>query len=201
MKQIFFLYLLTAIILGTNPLYAQDEQEAATLDRGPISGQFDYAIENSSKYEEYRVVRSAWLNKLKSNVLDSLENLRTQIASKNSQIDSLNNHIGTLNKELEDTQNNLEEALTAKNSIPFLGAEIQKGKYNSIMWGLVLILAAAFAFVFFLFKRSHHLTAQLREKYDDLEKEFDAHRKRVLEKEKVVARQHLNELNKLRGRD
>jgi hypothetical protein len=41
----------------------------------------------------------------------------------------------------------------------------------------------------------------MREKYSDLEKEYDAHRKRALEKEKTMARQHLNELNKLRGRD
>lgn len=201
MKKIFFASILIVIFGSTIILNAQNEEESATLDEGPISGQFDYAIENSSKYEEFRVVNTSWLYKLKANVLDSLETLHTRISNYQTEIDTLNNHIETLNQNLDDAKSKMEEAITAKNSISFLGIEILKGKYNSIMWGLVIILALGLAFIFLLFKRSHFVTNQMREKYSDLEKEFDAHKKRVLEKEKVMARQHLNELNKLRGRE
>ncbi|WP_291860171.1 tRNA (guanine-N1)-methyltransferase [Marinilabilia sp.] len=188
-------------LLIYTPIVAQSDQDQATLDKGPVAGQFDYAIEKSSKYEEYRVVRSNWLYKLKSNVLDSLANLKTTISQKDSKIDSLNNKITTLNNNLDSTNEKLNKAINQKDSIVFLGSELPKGKYNSIMWGLVLILAAGAAFLFLLFKRSHQLTSEMKEKYSDLEKEYDAHRKRVLEKEKNMARQHLNELNKIRGRD
>jgi uncharacterized protein HemX len=192
--------LLSTLLICT-PMVAQNDQNEATLDKGPIAGQFDYAIEKSSKYEEYRVVRTNWLYKLKSNVLDSLANLESTISQKDAKIDSLNNQITTLNNNLENTNEKLNKAINQKDSIVFLGSELPKGKYNSIMWGLVLILAAGAAFLFLLFKRSHHLTAEMKEKYSDLEKEYDVHRKRALEKEKNMARQHLNELNKIRGRE
>ncbi|WP_010663377.1 hypothetical protein [Marinilabilia salmonicolor] len=192
--------LFIALITST-PITAQNEQNEATLDKGPVAGQFDYAIEKSSKYEEYRVVRTNWLYKLKANVLDSLSSLETTIVQKEANIDSLKSEIKTINSNLENTKEKLNKAIAQKDSIPFLGAELPKGQYNSIMWGLVLILAIGAVFLFLLFKRSHHLTGEMREKYSDLEKEYDAHRKRALEKEKTMARQHLNELNKLRGRD
>ncbi|WP_016776760.1 hypothetical protein [Anaerophaga thermohalophila] len=184
---------------GILSLTAQENEEA-TLDRGPLSGQFDYTIEKSSKYEEFRVVRTAWLYKLKSNVIDTLEHLQGEINTRQAEIDSLGNQIVLLNEKLTTTQDKLEQAILSKNSIPFFGAEIQKGKYNTIMWALVLILAGGVAFLFLLFKRSHFITKQMQEKYEDLENEYEAHRKRALEKEKTMARQHLNELNKLRGR-
>jgi tetrahydromethanopterin S-methyltransferase subunit B len=201
MKQLIITYTLIALILGSSNLKAQDEQQTPTLERGPISGQFDYAIEKSSKYEEFRVVRTAWLYKLKSNALDSLQNLQTQIDNHQAEIDSLKNHIDLLNEEVDNANTEMEKAITAKNSISFLGAKLQKGKYNTIMWGLVIVLALASAFLFMLFKRSHYVTIQMRERYNDLEKEHEAHKKRALEKEKVTARQHLNELNKLKGRE
>ena len=184
---------------GILSLTAQENEEA-TLDRGPLSGQFDYTIEKSSKYEEFRVVRTAWLYKLKSNVIDTLEHLQGEINTRQAEIDSLGHQIVLLNEKLTTTQDKLEQAILSKNSLPFFGAEIQKGKYNTIMWALVLILAGGVAFLFLLFKRSHFITKQMQEKYEDLENEYEAHRKRVLEKEKAMARQHLNELNKLRGR-
>ena len=87
--------LLSTLLICT-PMFAQNDQNEATLDKGPVAGQFDYAIEKSSKYEEYRVVRTNWLYKLKSNVLDSLANLESTISQKNAKIDSLNNQITTL---------------------------------------------------------------------------------------------------------
>lgn len=201
MKKNFFVYMLIAFTGSLLTLNAQNAEESATLDQGPLSGQFDYAIENSSKYEEFRVVQTAWLYKLKANVIDSIESLHTQIRNYKAETDSLNNHIETLNEELDDAKAEMNEAITAKNSISFLGNEMLKGKYNSIMWGLVIILALGLAFIFLLFKRSHFVTNQMRQQYAELEKEFDAHKKRALEKEKVMARQHLNELNKLRGRE
>jgi uncharacterized protein HemX len=196
-----FAKVLFAVLILSTPILAQSDDNEATLDKGPIAGQFDYAIEESSKYEEYRVVRTTWLYKLKSNVIDSLANLETTINQKESQIDSLNNEITTLNNNLTTAKDEMNKAVTQKDSISFLGSELSKGKYNSIMWGIVLILAVGATLLFMLFKRSHYLTAETKEKHRELEKEYDDHRKRTLEKEKNMARQHLNELNKIRGRD
>ncbi|SFD71991.1 hypothetical protein [Thermophagus xiamenensis] len=198
--QYHIIFLVIFSIVGINWALAQNNNEEASLDQGNIEGQFDYTINKSSKYQEYRVVKTAWLYKLKSNVLDSISALQNEIAQLGIKIDSLNQHISSVTQDLINTQDELDQTIRSKNSIPFLGMEIQKGKYNAIMWSLVIILLLAGAFLFLLFKRSNYVTKQMQEKYADLEKEFEAHRQRVLEKEKRIARQHLNEINKLRGR-
>ncbi|MFW5889917.1 MAG: hypothetical protein ACOCTO_00850, partial [Marinilabiliaceae bacterium] len=198
MKTIFFYILLSALFfIHEKPLFAQE----TPLDEGNIPEQFDYAIEESSTYEEYRVVPIAWLNKLKSNMVDSLESFNEEIGEREDRINSLNEEIEAMNQEGEKMQEERDQAIASKNSIPFLGNEIPKGRYNSIMWGLVAVLAVAGLIIFFLFKRSQIVTRQIRERHEELQKEYDAHKKRALEKEKTMARQHLNELNKLRGRE
>ena len=197
MKTIIFYILLSTSFFIQGTLSAQE----TPLDEGNIPEQFDYAIEESSIYEEYRVVPIAWLNKLKSNMVDSLESFNAQIEKREGRIDSLNEEIEALNQEVEKMQEERDQAINSKNSVTFLGNEIPKKRYNSIMWGLVAILAAAGLIIFFLFKRSQIVTRQIRERHEELQKEFDAHKKRALEKEKTMARQHLNELNKLRGRE
>ena len=197
MKNIFFYILLSTSFFIQGTLCAQE----TPLDEGNIPEQFDYAIEESSIYEEYRVVPIAWLNKLKSNMVDSLEDFNAQIEEREGRIDSLNEEIEALNQEVEKMQEERDQAINSKNSVTFLGNEIPKKRYNSIMWGLVAVLAAAVLIIFFLFKRSQIVTRQTRERHEELEQEFDAHKKRALEKEKTMARQHLNELNKLRGRE
>ena len=171
------------------------------LEEGNVPHQFDHAIEESSKYEEYRVVPTAWLYQLKSNVVDSLNEQRSQVEEREASIDSLKEEMSALNDELESVRQERDEAIASKNSLQFFGRETPKGQYNSIMWGLVIVLALAVLFFFFLFKRSQIVTRQVKERYDVLEKEYDAHKKRALEKEQNMARQHLNELNKLRGRE
>ncbi|MGM0375781.1 MAG: tRNA (guanine-N1)-methyltransferase [Bacteroidota bacterium] len=198
MRTIFFNILLTVILLpGQGHLFAQE----TPLDEGNITEQFDYAIEESNTYEEYHMVPTTQLQKLKSNVVDTLESFNAQIEERETRIASLKEEMEDLNQEKETMEEERDQALSSKNSITFLGNEIPKKQYNSIMWGLVAILAAAGLFMFFLFKRSQVVTREIRERHEELEKEFDAHKKRALEKEKTMARQHLNELNKLRGRE
>ncbi len=199
MIRVLLLFITLAFIFPLVPSFGQDTQSSDPLEEAPILEQFNYTIEKSNRYEQFRVVRIAWLNKLKSNVSDTLKVLHRQIAGNQKQmnshqqrIDSLNNQIGKLNTQLE-------KAVKEKNSFSFMGAQISKGGYQSFMWGLVVILATGLVVFILLFKRSNIVTAQTKTMYADLQKEFDDHRKRSLEREKVMARNHLNELNKLRG--
>jgi hypothetical protein len=180
--------------------YSQASQKENPLEGAPIEEQFNYTIEKSNRYEEFRVVRIAWLLKLKSNVADTLNQMQNQLAGNKKQLNLHQQSIDSLKVQIGRANVQLDKAVTEKNSLNFLGAQISKGSYQTTMWGLVLILAGALAVFILLFKRSHIVTAQTKIKNDELRKEFEDHRKRVLEREKVVARNHLNELNKLRGK-
>jgi len=66
-------------LLVVNLQYAQEtpETELLSLDRGPITSQFDYLYKKSGNYrsdgKRYEVVRIIWLDKLRQNVLDTLK--------------------------------------------------------------------------------------------------------------------------------
>ncbi len=198
-RVIAFALILTLFVPFMNS-YGQTSQKENPLEGAPIEEQFNYTIEKSNRYEEFRVVRIAWLLKLKSNVADTLNLLQNQLAGNKKQLNLHQQRIDSLKIQIDKANVQLDKAVTEKNSLNFLGAQISKGSYQTTMWGLVLILAGALAVFILLFKRSHIVTAQTKIKNDELQKEFEEHRKRVLEREKVVARNHLNELNKLRGK-
>ncbi len=199
MIRLFLLFISLAFLFPLSSSFGQGTPSADPLEEAPIAEQFDYTIEKSNRYEQFRVVRIAWLNKLKSNVSDTLKVLHKQIADNQKQLNSHQQRIDSLNSQIGKLNTQLEKAVKEKNSFSFMGAQFSKGGYQSFMWGLVVILATGLAIFILLFKRSNIVTAQTKTMYADLQKEFDDHRKRSLEREKVMARNHLNELNKLRG--
>ena len=81
--------------------------------------------------------------------------------------------------------------------ISMLGISINKGTYNWIMWGLVLFLGAAFAFILF---QSFSLRKEARYRsnlYSDLSEEFQAYKTKCNDKEKKLARELQTEKNRI----
>ncbi len=188
-----------SIVFPLMSSYGQSTPKENPLEKAPIEEQFNYTIEKSNRYEEFRVVRITWLLKLKSNVTDTLALLHRQVTDNQNQLMLHQERIDSLKSQIGKAHTQLEQAVSEKNSLRFMGAKISKGSYQTTMWGLVFLLAATLAVFILLFKRSHLVAEQSKINFTELQKEFEDHRKRVLEREKVVARNHLNELNKLRG--
>jgi uncharacterized protein YbjQ (UPF0145 family) len=75
----------------------------------------------------------------------------------------------------------------------FLGAEIGKGAYNSAMWGLVFGLIVLSVVLFLMFKRSHSITNETKHRLNEVEEEFETHRKSALKREQKLARELMDE--------
>jgi hypothetical protein len=170
------------------------------LDKGEINDQVQSLISNSSQYEYngiyYKGINVGYLNLLKKNISDTLSNLykklqldQKTISQKAAIIDSLNNELSNINELYH-------EAKKEKNSLLFLGVSMSKTAYNSLVWTIILGLLFLLVIIVLLYRRNNIVTVQTRKDLDDLKKEFEAHRKRALEREEKLARQHLDELNK-----
>src|SRR5512133_1581384 len=131
-------------ILVTMSAQAQNIQQAQPQPRPalppidltttPIREQFS-SIENRTKiYENFRAVREDMFQKLKKNVNDTIAGMRSRIEATNRQEAGLRSTIDSLNSKLNNTQTNLDDMTRSKNSISFLGMDLEKGSYNSIMW-------------------------------------------------------------------
>ena len=183
------------------PFIAANAQQApqtniCSLDSGSIESQFDYINSVSNNFEEYKVVRRANLAKIRANVTDSLKVFKDQLGTLNNQLTEQKNSIDQLNGSLSTSQAELQQALDMKDSFSFLGMAIHKSTYNTMMWGIVIVLGILLLFFMYRFKRNYSVTAEIKQTLEETREEFELHRRNTLERERKLNRQLVDEMNK-----
>ncbi len=172
---------------------AQDVSLEARFDSLNLKGQFDYVYEKSESYEKYKVIKKSTINLLKKSSLDSINGYKTELSTTYKQIAELKNTVATKDDNITKLTDELEATNNTKNSMAFLGMEIKKGVYNSVMWGLVFGLLILASIMFLMFKRSHSITTETKKRLAEVEEEYETHRKSALKREQKLARQLMDE--------
>ena len=191
------LYVVILLILpGSLPVKGQDSPPPLSLNDSPLEGQFQYVYRNSSDYEEYKMIKRWQFNRLKTHVLDTISGLRQDILDQAETIAGKDILIDSLKADKSELQTNLETAIREKDALAILGISMQKTTYNSIVWSIIAILTAGLVLLALLFKRSNIVTVSTRSDLSELKMEFEAFRKRALEREEGIVRKYHNELNK-----
>lgn len=171
-----------------------------SLNEGSIEDQFNYISKISGNYKDglkrYEVVNAVNLETLKSNILDSINNLEAQIKEAKTTINKQKEANLSLQKELSETKTVLEKTNTEKDKISLFGIMLNKTFYNLLLWSIIgLLFVLLFVFIF-KFKSSNTVTRQAKKSLEDLEIEFEEHRRVALEREQKVRRQLQDEINK-----
>ncbi|HLN56593.1 MAG TPA: hypothetical protein VK207_11405 [Bacteroidales bacterium] len=182
-----------------NQNQAVQAQPPIDLTNAPIRDQLNSIESRTRIYENFRAVREDMFQKLKKNVNDTLSTMHKRIADLNNQTGTLRAEIDSLNSRLGTTRTNLDDMTRSKNSVPFLGMEVEKGTYNSIMWSIIIILLLVLLTGFLVFRRNQKIVVNRNKDLEDLKAEFEAYRKTSREAREKMALQHFNELKKLRG--
>lgn len=198
MKMISSILSFFLMILLSSSLFAQSDRYRPVLDTGTVEEQFEVIVEKPSDYQEYKVIKKSFLSKFSKNINDSIDLAKKQIASDKNLLAQKNNSIDTLQSKLSDTEAELQEAIRTKNSLSFLGIQMDKTYYNSLMWTIVLILAAGLTMVALLFKRSNAVTMKTKNELEELKQDFDEYRNKTrINKEQLVVKHH-DEVKKLK---
>ncbi|GAB1309406.1 hypothetical protein KH5_20890 [Urechidicola sp. KH5] len=196
MKSINFLTLIT-LFIGFNSFCQEIETTTKqTIDSGTIDDQFNYLIKNSNRYQEYKVVKRVWIDKLRGSVNDSLSELELEVNSLEKLVAEKDSEINNLSLNLSTQNNTIEQLNKEKNGITLFGAIVSKPIYNSLLWSIIAILIAGLAIYIFRFNRSNIVTKETKEKFDDLEQEYEGFRQRSLEREQQIRRKLQDEINK-----
>jgi hypothetical protein len=202
MKGLRILCILTTL-LTLNLQFAQEAEvpdDNLSLDKGPISSQFDYIVIKSGNYRadgvRYEVVKESNLYKLRKNVLDSLTAVNKITSELQATIAGHETTIVSLNKKLEETTGILSAVSEEKDSMSFLGIQVAKATYNFILWTLIAGLLLMLLFFMYKFRNSNILTQEARTSLSELELEYEDHRRRALEREQKISRQLQDEINK-----
>ncbi|MEM9076550.1 MAG: tRNA (guanine-N1)-methyltransferase [Bacteroidota bacterium] len=191
--------LITAtLILGFITINAQ--QSDASQENQNLVSQFQTLEKKSGNYSangiRYEVVRLTDLNRIKKSIFDSINTANTSIRELTATIEGNASEINSLNAKLQETTSNLSQVTNEKDSISFFGALLSKGTYKAIVWGIIAILTLLLFLFIYKFRNSNFLTQQAKSALADLEKEYEDHRRKALEREQKVSRRLQDELNK-----
>ncbi len=161
-----------------------------------INEQFNFLLKNSNNYKQFKVINQSWVATVKKNTSDSISSLKKSLSDANAKITTLQQTIDKVNTQLINVQANLDSVNSEKENISFLGTPTSKQNYKTIMWTIVGLLLSILGFIIFKFKSNQSTTKETLLKLNDLEAEFEDHRRRALEREQKVMRKLQDEINK-----
>jgi uncharacterized protein YdaL len=184
-------------LCGTLSIHAQYSMPQE-MDTASLRSQLDYIEERTRIYNDFRAVREDIFQKMKDNIVDTLVQTKMEIEQVNRTLLEKNQQITGLNSDLETIRDERDDAIRNRDSFSFLGIQMNKAVYNSIMWFLVLGLAVVAAFLFLLFKRTHAVTAHTRKELENTLEEFEEYKKSSREKYEKMVVNHHNEIMKMK---
>lgn len=193
------LFLLLFIFISWTTLHAQDnteETDKLSLTEGTVENQFEYVIQRSNNYQDYKVVKKVWLTQLKSHVLDSLDAINKEVLKSAATIKNQEAEILNLKESLTNTKSNLDSTIKEKDSMQLFGLQLSKTGYNVVMWSVIAGLLVLLIVFLFKFRTSNAVTKNTNKKLIEIEEEFEEHRRTALEREQKVRRQLQDEINK-----
>jgi len=195
LRSLLSFLILTIGFLSANGQYKMPD----ALLNSSMKEQIKYIQERTRIYEDYRAIREDMFQKLVGNFSDTLSSAIQRISALNTKTSELRYLSDSLSTALAETKQDLEAAVSTKNSIKLFGYEINKHAYNSIMWFVIIGLATILAIVFLSLKRSLVVIRNSGQELNDLKDEFQEYRKTSREAREKMSMDHFNELKKLRG--
>ena len=173
-------------------------QDSIQIRKNTLNDQMTEAFDKSNSYQEYKVVKKTQLATLKRNILDSVSHLDQRIYAQESELGMQKNEIDSLRQNLKNTQQNLEASKEKEDGIKIFGILTSKATYNSLMWGIILVLLLISGFLFYRFLNSHKITNAAQLKMAEMEIELEDYRRNSLEREQKLRRKLQDEINKNR---
>lgn len=191
--------LITALFLTNIQLLHAQSGAIALMDSAALEAQVDYIHENTRVYNDYRAIREDVFQKLRQNIRDTLFAARSEAIQLNSKISEQGAQLEILITDLIRANNERDDAIKNRDSLSFLGIQMKKGIYNTIMWLIVIGLAALALIMFSLFKRAHMVTREVRDELKSTRYEFEEYRKSSREKYEKLVVSHHSEIMKLKN--
>lgn len=163
-----------------------------------IQEQFEFIYKISNNYKYFKVIEKSRFDELKKNTLDSLNFQKGKAINLQNKLNTVSSSTENLKNTNQLLQNKLTEAIQKSKSVNFFGSTISISTYSLIVWLLIVILLVGMIYFIYKFLNNNHLTKESIANLKDVEKEFELHRKKALEREQKLRRQLHDEVNKNR---
>lgn len=163
-----------------------------------IDEQFIGLTQQSSNWQNYKVVEKGKLHQLHQNVLIGVQELQKQIEDRNAEFEEQTIIVNEITAKLVTTETALTEALERENNLEVLGLATSKSSFKVLMCVIIGILLLSLGMLYIQFKKSYSDTKDARKKLEETDLELEDLKKRSLEREQKIRRQLQDEINKNR---
>ena len=197
MKRIFVI--LNALIVISATSFGQVYLRVLeVMDTATIESQLKYVTEKSNVYNEFRAVHEDVFRKLTKNALDTVIAEKRVIADLSDNLLDKSATIDSLNASLYETRGLLSSATDTKNKLMFIGIEMDKGFYYSIVYSTILILIILLIMGYLIFKRNLSAMRSTNKDLEEIKEEFEEYRSTSRERNEALVISHFNEIKKLK---
>ena len=177
---------------GVAPAEAPPEYQPTTLQE-----QFVYLKEQSSTYKDKKIIREARLNRLWTNVQDSLAQVQKKLTATQGKVSAQNGEITSLNEELKAQQRAVSDSEHASTHISVLGMDMLKQNFLSFFWITASILTLLLLGALYQYRNSKMVTSKTQYNLRAIQRELEDFRKKSLEKERKLRRELQTERNRV----
>lgn len=191
--------IISALILSINALSAQGQftKDSARVVDPSLKGQYQLLLSKSKTLNGYKLVNPARLGAFWQSVNDTLTIGRRQLLSATKKIKEHEQNITGLKAQISGNENSLASSNAKVNEISFLGISFTKSNYNTVVWTLIIALAAALTVVILRSAKHIHEAKYRSTLYEEIAQEYQSYKTKANDKEKKLARELQDERNKL----
>ena len=162
-----------------------------------LKDRFEIMKDKAESYTDYKVIKNTVLNGVWKISMDSIAKLKGDLRTANSTISKLNGEIKGAADKVTAAETAMEQSTHERTHMNVLGMQIAKGVFvtTSLVIVAVLVIALLTALSTFNVLRRSNREKELT--IHGIMSEFDAFRKKALEKEVKISRELQSERNKL----
>ena len=175
-------------------------EEKGSLDGGTILSQYNFMVDESPSFQEYKNIKKPWVAKFGKNLSDSLVFKQEEKQKVHRHIKAMDLEIKDLSSKLVLTKDSLTSDRLQTNSMAWVGVPMHKNSYRMLMWGIICVLTISVVVFIILYKNTQAVTKQTKTLNEDLEEEFTQYKRRSLEREQKLRRELQDEINKQKGK-
>lgn len=191
----FILPIISALILSFSA-QGQLTPDSTKADSS-LKGQYQMILSKSRTLDGYKLVNPTRIGTFWKNVNDTLTTERRRLINATKKIKEQEKSIADLKAGISGKENSLASAKAKVNEISFLGISFAKSTYNTIVWTLIIGLAAALAIVILRSAKHIHEARYRSTLYEEIAQEYQSYKTKANDKEKKLARELQDERNKL----
>lgn len=189
--KILFVFIFTQGIIAQNTTSIEQPNT--------VENQFKKLYKGSNNYQIYKVIKKNEFLNLQKNILDSVKAIKKDAATKQLKINEQLKAVTSLQTKIDSLKTDLSVSVGKEDAISFIGIPLNKSSYNTIVWSIIGGLLIGLAFFVYRFNNSNIVTKETKDLLADIEEEFEAYKKKSIDKEQKLRRQLQDEINKQRG--